>query len=246
MSKKLLKKFLGSIGYKIIEKNHVKNQRSVNKNSIININFVLEKIFNFKKINNLIQIGANDGEIFDDLKNFINKYECQSILIEPIPKYFHDLKEKYKGKKNIFLENIAISDDQKENYIYCVKEKFIKIYDNHIRGLNSFNKNHLLKHDVKKNHIEKIKINCLTITELLNKYTINELDLLYVDAEGYDGNIILDLLTNTQVLPVIIFEYIHIKNEIFEKVLEKLKIKNYKLFPLNENLVCFLDKDNFL
>ena len=36
-------------------------------------------------------------------------------------------------------------------------------------------------------YIEKLNINSISIKNLLNKYKLKSIDLLYVDAEGYDG-----------------------------------------------------------
>ena len=40
-----------------------------------------------------------------------------------------------------------------------------------------------------------------------------------IDAEGYDGDIIIDFLLNSSLRPLIVFEYLHIKNEVFDRVL---------------------------
>ena len=37
-----------------------------------------------------------------------------------------------------------------------------------------------------------------------------------IDAEGYDGNIVIDFLSNSSLRPIIVFEYIHIKNKLFD------------------------------
>ena len=67
-----------------------------------------------------------------------------------------------------------------------------------------------------------------------------------IDAEGYDGNIVIDFLSNSSLRPVIIFEYIHIKNKLFEKMINLINLKNYFLFKIDENLVCFpKEKDHF-
>lgn len=55
--------------------------------------------------------------------------------------------------KTIFFENSAISVDNEINYLYKVKQQALNKYDGHIIGITSFNKNHLIKHGVKKRHI---------------------------------------------------------------------------------------------
>ena len=84
MNNKFLKKLSNIFGYKLIEKNLVKNNQSLSENSILNIKLILNNIFNKNKIENLIQIGANDGVAFDELNFFIKKYKINSVLVEPI------------------------------------------------------------------------------------------------------------------------------------------------------------------
>ena len=91
MANKLLKKIVGALDYKLVEKNLIKNNRLVNSKSILNLNLILKKIFDSQKIECLIQIGANDGNRFDELNKFIKEYRIKSILVEPINEYFEDL-----------------------------------------------------------------------------------------------------------------------------------------------------------
>ena len=51
-------------------------------------------------------------------------------------------------------------------------------------GISSFQRNHLIKHGVKSKHISSDKVNTLTIKNLIEKYKINNFDLLFVDVEG--------------------------------------------------------------
>jgi len=151
--KKLISKIIGWYGFKLLSKNHIKNLRIISKNTQLNTINILDKIFSKIKINSLIQIGANDGIRFDNLNSFIRKYKIKSILVEPVTKYFLSLKSNYQELDFVNIENYAISVDEKRNYIYVVGEKFLNKYSDHIPGINSFDKNHLISHGVKKKNI---------------------------------------------------------------------------------------------
>lgn len=241
MLSKLFVKFIGLFGYKLFNKDLVKNQRLIDTNSTLNMSFVLDLIFKKNNINCVIQIGTNDGVRFDELKKYIKSQNIKSILVEPIKKYFEILKKTYFENKNIIYENCAIGDKTGDLDIYTVKDEYLKIYDDHIKGISSFNKNHLIKHKVKSNHITTEKVNVLTINDLMEKHNFLKVDLIYIDAEGYDGNIVINFLENCSCYPIIIFEYIHISSDIFKIVTDKLTINKYKYFRVNENLVCFKD-----
>ena len=89
--------------------------------------------------------------------------------------------------------------------------------------------------------IDLIKV----INDLLKKYSIDQLDLLMLDTEGYDGDIIIDFLSTTSLKPLIIFEYIHIKQDTFKNLIKLLNIKKYQYFKIEENVICFpIDLNN--
>ena len=242
---KIVKKIIGIFDYKLVEKNLIKNTRDISSYTKLNLKNLIENYIRNYGISYLIQIGANDGKRFDEINFFIKKYKVESILIEPIKENFNKLKNNYKDLKFIKFENVAISCNDEINYLYKVNSKFNKYYDSHIPAIPSFNKKHLLNHGVKNSHIIKEKVNSLSIKELIKKYEIKNLDLFFVDAEGYDGNIVLDLLTQTELRPIIIFEYIHIENKIFKNVIDKIAEKDFFYFHVNECLIVFPKEKKF-
>ena len=239
MYKKILKKMSEAIGYKLVNKDLIKNQRSLDSYNLINTQLILKLIFNNNNIKNLIQIGANDGRRFDEISKFIkNNNELKAVLVEPVKRYFEQLKENYKDFKNIKFENSAISKNNEINFLYCVKDRFLENYQDHIKGINSNEMKHLLNHDVKKSHIEKIKVKTLTFENLIKKYDLTEIDLLYIDVEGYDDKLVLDFLDNSKLRPILIFEYIHIKNTSLKILIKRLLNENYKILRVDENVIC--------
>ena len=236
---KLIKKIINAFGYKLIEKNLVKNERLISVKTFFKLEAFLENLFLSHQINTIIQIGANDGVRFDSLNKEIKKHVPKVILVEPIKSNFEELKINYDKQDNIFFENSAISVDDEINYLYKVKESALNKYDEHIIGLTSFNKSHLIKHGVKKRDIVIEKISPISITNLLNKYKISQFDLLFIDAEGYDGKILNDFLDNCKIRPFIIFEYVHVEHSILQRVLTKLIEKEYLFFRIDENVISF-------
>lgn len=236
---KLIKKIINAFGYKLIEKNWVKNERLISVKTFFKLEAFLENLFLSHQINTIIQIGANDGVRFDSLNKEIKKHVPKVILVEPIKSNFEELKINYDKQDNIFFENSAISVDDEINHLYKVKESALNKYDEHIIGLTSFNKSHLIKHGVKKRDIVIEKISPISITNLLNKYKISQFDLLFIDTEGYDGKILNDFLNNCKIRPFIIFEYVHVEHSILQKVLTNLAEKKYLFFRIDENVISF-------
>ena len=243
MKNKILKKILGLFGYKLIEKEVFKNERLVSDKSYLTIDKLLKTLFEEKKINYLIQIGANDGERFDVLNYYIKKYQTKSLLVEPIKENYEKLKKNYKNCSFVSFDNCAISVNNEITHLYKVSSKYIKNYNNHIPGITSFDKKHLLKHGVKSHHIISENVTSVSMENLISKHNLKSFDLLFVDAEGYDGKIVIDFLTSTLIKPVIILEFIHIKNDVFKNLINNLEQKKYSFFSLDENLVCYPEND---
>ena len=242
MNNKILKKILGLFGYKAIDKYLIKNNRLLSEKSFLSIDRLLKNLFSQKIINSLIQIGANDGEKFDTINSFIKEYKPQCLLVEPIIENYEKLKKNYENFNSIKFDNSAISVNKEINYLYKVNPNKILNYGRHIPGITSFDKNHLIKHGVKKKDIIKESVKSISIKDLIYKHKLNTFDLLFIDAEGYDGNIVIDFLSTVSLRPIIIFEYIHIENEIFNKLVTQLERNNYVFFSINENMVCFPDE----
>ena len=237
MKNKLFNKIAGWFGYKIIEKKLHKNNRLIDRFSTLKTESLISTMFKKNLISKIVQIGANDGERFDLLKKILGRQNIKALLVEPINESFQKLKLKYADTENIFLENSAISVKNLHNEMYLLNPNFAKLYDDHVPGISSFNKSHLLKHGVKNKHIIKKKINSISVKNLLEKHDFLDLDLLYIDAEGYDGEILLDFFNFTNKKPIVIFEYIHISHNTFYKLLEILNKNGYKILRADENLV---------
>ncbi len=245
MVNKILKKFFGAFGYKLVNKNLIKSQRLISIKSHLNIKLLIDNLIKKGKIKSLMQIGANDGLRFDVLNKYIKEYKIDSLLVEPVPFYYSKLKNNYSGHNFVKLEKSAISKKSGTISMYTVKKDYLDKYDEHIKGISSVNKKHLNKHNVKSNHIEKISVACLSPKDLLEKYQINNLDLVFIDAEGYDGDIVIGFLDYINFQPIIIFEFIHIEYDLFTNVIKKLDEKKYNYFSIDENLVCFPKEDIF-
>ena len=237
---KILKKFCGIFGYKLLPKFYVKNKDYLIKLSSLNLENIILCLVKKKIINSLIQIGANDGFTHDPLNKAIKNFMLKSLLLEPIKEHFLNLKNNYLNYKNVKLENSALSVDNEILFLYKVNPIYFKKYGNLPTGITSFDKKHLVKHGIKNAHIIQEKVSQLGITELLNKYSIESFDLLFIDTEGYDCRIINDFfLKINKIRPIIIFEWSHIKSTELQSTLNKMLKNNYSFFPIGDDIFCF-------
>ena len=103
---KLLKKIIGILGYKIIDKESAKTERLIESLSLHCSDFI-KFLIKEKKVNQVIQVGANDGKSDDFLRDSINK-DTKVILVEPIKSAFSELKKNYSDFTNVEFINKAI------------------------------------------------------------------------------------------------------------------------------------------
>lgn len=195
----------------------------------------------------LVIIGAHIGV---HIINQIEKYSDQNILlIEPVPHNLGALKENTKKYKNIIIEPIAISGRNKINKFYFVKGDSVHNLGKHwASGIGSFNKKHILDHKTKRFQIEEsdidsIDIETLTITDLVKKHQISEIDQLQIDVEGYEYEILNSIDYNNLQINKIIFESKHFDGTFKEGT----KLKEIKKRLINSKYeIVQLDKENIL
>ena len=69
-------------------------------------------------------------------------------------------------------------------------------------------------------------------------HNLDKFDLLFIDAEGYDADIVIDFLTTSLIRPIIVLEYLHVPNKKFENLINQLNHRKYVYFSLNEIYQC--------
>ena len=245
---KILKKFCGIFGYKLLPKYYVKNKDYLSNLSCLNLKKIILNLVEKKIINSLIQIGANDGVTHDHLHDVIKKFRLQSLLLEPIKEPFLNLANNYSSFENVRLENSALSINNEILFLYRVNSEYFYKYGTLPTGITSFYKQHLIKHGIKEKHIIQEKVNQISFDELLKKHNINSFDLLAIDTEGYDCNIVNDFFLKIKnIRPFIVFEWSHIKQNELQETLNKMIKNNYSFFPMGDDIFCFpIEKDILL
>ena len=204
------------------------------------INFVKDKINKYREFKNnlnFIQIGASDGVSFNDMANITLLPTDKGIFIEPNPSIFEVLKKnKNDFKDSLFLKIAIIPDDTFDHSSFYI--------DQH-GGQSTFVKN------VYNDKIHKIEdVNVLTVDEFYEKYVNFDVDIIFLDCEGYDHDIIKKLL-NIQEPNLIYFESWNTKNlnsqlneNVFttrDEIIDILTSKGYfiNFEPTEENIIAY-------
>jgi FkbM family methyltransferase len=181
----------------------------------------------------VIQIGAMDGINFDDTRGFLDMYKWNSLLVEPIPDIFNELKENFKDRTNYIFEQCAITEQDGKVEMLTIPVEIIEKEGLHpgYKGMsalyplkNGFGSDYQRDIDVKAQFGVNLTVPALTFDSLLKKHNIKHFDILICDAEGYDWNIFKQIDLNKYRPKFIRLEYINLTDE--EKQLTQEKLKN--------------------
>jgi FkbM family methyltransferase len=168
----------------------------------------------------IVQIGTCVGG--DDVTEIIQKNEVDFILlVEPMSIHNDKIMKCYKDVKNIYLENIAITDS--------LNEKEISFYYHENDGpkyeVASVDKNHILKHGYGHDGIVELKIPCMTLNDLFEKHNLKNIDVLFIDTEGMDDRLIKSINFEKYNINRLYFENLHIKDQNIYSILNSLGYK---------------------
>ena len=166
----------------------------------------------------LIQIGSGsaslDTYIEDGFSNFIrkNKFKKKIFIVEANSIHLNNLKKFWELDKNVKISNVAIIPDnidlKKMDFFYCLEDApNYQIFSNS----KSFVTKHFPNGEIKKKTVE-----CLRISEFLDKNNIKNIDYLSIDIEGMDYDVLINLNLNKFKIKNISFEHLHLS--FFEKI----------------------------
>ena len=204
---------------------------------------------NFKDVS-VIQVGAMDGINFDDTRGFLDMYRWKSLLIEPIPDLFNELKNNFKDRDNYTFEQSAIAEFDGEIEMLTIPNEIIEKENLHpgYKGMsalyplkNGFGSDYQRDIDVKTQFGVNIKVPALTLESLFKKHNIKEFDVLICDAEGYDWNIFKQLDLTKYKPKFIRLEYINLTPEEKKLTEEKLKNNGY-IVNINQDIDAILEE----
>jgi FkbM family methyltransferase len=167
----------------------------------------------------VVQIGANSGDTPEDpLYRFLRNELCELtperrdrtlvVLVEPVREYFDRLQEAYSGLPCVRFENVAIAETRGLREFYRLDaDPATHGYPAWLAGLGSLRADRMtsLWEHYEKGHggetYEEMKrfyeehrviepVRCITLQDLVGRHSIEAIDLLQIDAEGYDHRIL--------------------------------------------------------
>jgi FkbM family methyltransferase len=157
-----------------------------------------------------LQIGANDGVFVDPLYQFLRRHseQVRGVAVEPVPHTFEKLRTNLQFCKQVQPVCRAIHETLKSVPMYFMKPGLGTERNAHAIGMASFDRNHLLRGGyLTEDDIISEEVECSSLAELILEYSLEDINVLVIDTEGYDEKI-LSMIDYRAIRPSIIrFEH---------------------------------------
>lgn len=251
-AKEIVKGALSSIGFEL---RRIRKPEVDMKRPPIDLSIVFSVLRASKQSGlSVVQVGANDGVTNDPVFRSIIKYASVALLIEPQEELIPSLRTSYSEYSgNLIIENKAVSDKHGHMDMYTLSREAAISYSNKTglnpTGIASFQKSHLLKalvrHNVCNDMAEDMCIRCRVVeceplSSILMRHSLEDIDVLQIDAEGSDW-IILKTLGRMRP-PVINIEWAHLNDQNRMECTEWMESNGYTHY-LNR-MDCLMIREN--
>ena len=228
MYRKIIKKIFNSFGIEV----RIKPKFG----KVLNFDDIYKKKL---KINNpiIFDVGANKGQSIERFRNNFKNAKIYSF--EPNPEIFKETITKYHNDKNIFLNNLALGDENCKiplnvtvnsgnSSFYDLKKntEWIKIRS---KQFNTNPENFITK---------QIEVNCITLDNFCLDNKIENIDLLKIDTQGFEDKVLSGSLKQLENKKINFIELEIMLDEVYEKTMSFYEIENilkdnYKLYGVD-------------
>jgi len=192
----------------------------------------------------VMNIGAMDGVLFDEMVGYTQKYNFKGLYVEPIPYLFEKLKNNIGDKENNFFENSAISDYDGEIEMLTIMKDAIDngLVHNCFYGMSAvYPPKNGLGSEGDRETVEKygevVKVSCITFETLLKKYNITDFDVIKIDAEGHDFKIFKQIDIGKYKPSIIRIEWINLNKDEQLEIKDIFKKHNYEFELLGQDII---------
>lgn len=179
-----------------------------------------------------LQIGAFDGVGEDDFRSLIVAHKLRGVLVEPQPSAFARLQQTYRNQPNVTLLQAAIAEQEGSRNLYCKRGE--------ASMAASFDREHLRRHGIADGDIVAEPVSCHTIESALRAGGLTNVDLIQIDAEGYDWQIIRSIDFNRLRPRIIRFEYRNLSPRDGDACLTHLAAQGYRFILESRDIIAHL------
>lgn len=180
----------------------------------------------------VLVIGAYDGVENDPVSKFILPRACAGIFVEPQPGAFARLRNNFRSHGRFHLVNAAVdrSTGARELFYVPAGSDGLPAWT---EQLASFRREHIEKHEEKvpglAGHIESMTVQTISFQDLLDRFKVQAIDVLQIDAEGMDA-LLLSWFPFDRLKPAVVhYEIAHMSADDLHSTRSRLRAEGYRL-----------------
>lgn len=183
-----------------------------------------------------MQIGAFDGVGDDDLRELVVTHRLRGVLIEPQPVAFARLQHTYRDQPQVRLLQAAVAEREGTRELFC--------RSGGVSMAASFDRNHLRRHGVADRNIDTQLVPCHTVESARRAAGLEHVDLIQIDAEGYDWPIIRSIDLAKLRPRIIRFEYGNMRGGDANSCLQHLATHGYRFIVEPRDIIAHLGHES--
>ncbi len=188
-----------------------------------------------------LQIGAFDGVSGDGLYPLVEKYGISGALIEPQNDAFCKLRQNYeKFDQSAFtFINAAVADSDTTRQLFRIKAD--KDRPEWLPQVATFDKSVLLQEAGREleSAIEVELVRCLKFDTLFKEHQLPHVDLLQIDAEGYDAELLRLYDVSIRRPAIVRYEHKHLRPDTQEQTVAALVEQGYLIFLSSDDTLAY-------
>lgn len=205
----------------------------------------------YGKKGTIVQIGANDGQHSDALRDILVSMDVRAVLVEPMPIAFKALSKLYPDKSKIQLVNAAISAKGGKLVLYTPEIKGSELQstlwactspEQALREVERI----MGRNTLKVTTVTKLSIESRTPSQLCKGCNLNlkDIKVLVCDTEGQDADIVGSFFDAGARPEVVFYERLHVPPNVADTLNERLDRLGYVLRESNKDVYAVQQSRN--
>jgi FkbM family methyltransferase len=164
-----------------------------------------------------VEIGANDGEQHDHLREHVLRGGWRGVMVEPVPYVFARLERNYAGVPGVALERAAVGARDGRAMFFHLRDaggEERRALPDWYDGVGSFDRETILRHapqmpDVAERIVEA-EVEVLAFETLCSRHGLGAIDLLVIDTEGHDWEVLRTIDLARRAPRLVVYEHFHL------------------------------------
>jgi FkbM family methyltransferase len=180
-----------------------------------------------------VQIGAFDGVSFDRLHRHVVDGRWHGVLVEPQAEHFRRLVANYKGLDGLTFVNAAVDSERGSRPLFVIEDEAGNPIAS-LAGLASLSRERLEDWRRRDGHkypaaqsIGAVPVDCVTFEDIL--LGVERVDLLEIDAEGYDLELLRVFDFDRYAPAIVRFEHAHLSRTDWDEAVALLRRHGYRV-----------------